>query len=273
MDGSSSRQPVIRLGPDVVLLPADNPGPMTLDGTNTYLLGRAGSAAIAVVDPGPLEPRSAMAQHREAILAGGPIAEVLLTHRHLDHSESASTVAAAVGCPVRAADPVWRVGPHGLDDGEHLAYGDTRVEVVAAPGHTADSVALLVRGADGVTRLLSGDTVLGRGTTVITRPDGDLGAYLATLRRLLELVGVHDVAQILPGHGPVLNDPTGVLNAYLEHRLERLEQVRAARGDGAGTAAEVVARVYADVDRSLWPAAEQSVQAQLDYLDEEPAAS
>ncbi len=252
---------------DLVLLPAANPGPMTLDGTNTYLLGSAELGPVAVVDPGPLEPAASMAAHREAILAGGPVGAVLLTHRHLDHSESAAVLAAAVGCPVRAVDPVWRVGPDGLDDGAELQYGDTRVQVVAAPGHTADSVALLVHSPDGTVRLLSGDTVLGRGTTVITRPDGDLAAYLRTLRRLRALVVEHDVTAILPGHGPVVTDPAAVLTAYLEHRLARLAQVREARDQGARTAAEVVAVVYAGVDRSLWPAAEQSVLAQLDYLD------
>ncbi|MGI8458746.1 MAG: MBL fold metallo-hydrolase [Propionibacteriaceae bacterium] len=257
----------IRLASDVVLWPAANPGPMTLDGTNTDVLGRPDHGPVAVVDPGPLEPSASMTAHRDAIMASGTIGAVLLTHRHLDHSESASVVASAVNCPVRAVDPVWRVGPDGLDDGAELRYGDTRVQVVAAPGHTADSVALLVHSEDGTVRLLSGDTVLGRGTTVITRPDGDIGAYLDTLGRLHALVVAHGVEAILPGHGPVVSDPAAVLTAYLEHRMERLAQVRAARHGGANTAAEVVAVVYAGVDRTLRPAAEQSVLAQLDYLD------
>ena len=127
-------------------------------------------------------------------------------------------------------------------------------------------MSLLVAGDDGVVRLLTGDMVLGRGTTVITHPDGDLAAYLDSLARLRALVAERGVAEILPGHGPVVTDPAGWLTYYHEHRLERLDQVRAALAAGARTPAEVVARVYADVDRRVWPAAEQSVRAQLDYL-------
>jgi glyoxylase-like metal-dependent hydrolase (beta-lactamase superfamily II) len=101
---------------------------------------------------------------------------------------------------------------------------------------------------------------------MITSPDGDLGAYLESLARLQRLVADCQVAEILPGHGPVVTDPAGWLAYYFEHRLERLDQVRAALAVGARTPAEVVAQVYAEVDRSLWPAAEQSVRAQLDYL-------
>jgi glyoxylase-like metal-dependent hydrolase (beta-lactamase superfamily II) len=108
--------------------------------------------------------------------------------------------------------------------------------------------------------------VLGHGTTVITHPDGDLAAYLDSLAVMLAVVRECEVDAILPGHGPVVTDPVGVLTHYRQHRLERLEQVRAALRLGDQTPAEVVARVYADVDRSVWPAAEQSVSAQLDYL-------
>ena len=97
-------------------------------------------------------------------------------------------------------------------------------------------------------------------------PDGHLGSYLSSLDRLSEIVATDDVALILPGHGPVVSDPAGWLAFYRRHRAERLDQVRAALAAGDRTAAEVVARVYADVDRSVWPAAEQSVRAQLDYL-------
>ena len=137
--------------------------------------------------------------------------------------------------------------------------------MVATPGHTSDSTSLLVTGPAG-RWLLTGDMVLGRGTTVITYPDGDLGAYLHSLEVLLDLVREHAVTAILPGHGPVVTDPEGVLTFYREHRRQRLDQVREALRHGDTTPAQVVARVYADVDRSVWPAAEQSVRAQLDYL-------
>ena len=247
------------------LVRAPNPGPMTLDGTNTWLIGSAGGGPVAVVDPGPL-----IFAHLDAIMAAAPggIAVVLLTHRHLDHAESAAELAGRAGCGVRAADPALRLGSDGLDDGDHVEVAGARLTVVSTPGHTSDSVSLLLTGDDGVIRLLSGDMVLGRGTTVITHPDGDLGAYLASLSRLRTLVADRGVAEILPGHGPVVADPAGWLTYYYEHRLQRLDQVRAARVAGARTPAEVVATVYADVDRRVWPAAEQSVRAQLDYLDE-----
>ena len=113
--------------------------------------------------------------------------------------------------------------------------------------------------------LLTGDTVLGRGTTVIGQ-DGGLGDYLRTLDELRALADSAGLHTLLPGHGPLLNDPAGVLDYYIAHRQERLGQVRAALAAGARTPAEVVEIVYADVDRAVWPAAEVSVRAQLDYL-------
>jgi glyoxylase-like metal-dependent hydrolase (beta-lactamase superfamily II) len=236
---------------------------MTLEGTNTWLVGNSARGAVVVVDPGPL-----LADHLEAIVAAAAsgIATVVLTHRHLDHSEAAAALAERAGCGVRAVDPQLRVGTAGLADGDRLEVAGASLTLVASPGHTSDSVSALIEGDDGVVRLLSGDMVLGRGTTVITHPDGDLGAYLDSLERLQRLVAEREVVEILPGHGPVVTDPGDRLTYYREHRLERLDQVRAALAAGARTPAEVVARVYAEVDRSLWPAAEQSVRAQLAYL-------
>jgi glyoxylase-like metal-dependent hydrolase (beta-lactamase superfamily II) len=143
-----------------------------------------------------------------------------------------------------------------------LTGGGCELRVVATPGHTADSLSLLLT-ADG--GLLTGDTVLGRGATVIAA-DGSLGDYLRTLDELRALSDEAGLRLLLPGHGPLLADPAGVLDYYIAHRRERLDQVRAALATGARTPAEIVAVVYADVDRALWPAAEQSVRAQLDYL-------
>ena len=249
--------------PYVRMIRAANPGPMTLDGTNTWLVGDSSRGPLVVVDPGPLQD-----DHLDAIVdaAPGGIAAVVLTHGHLDHSEGAAALAERAGCGVRAADPELRVGTAGLEDGDRLEVTGASLTMVATPGHTSDSISALITGEDGAVRLLSGDTVLGRGTTVITHPDGDLGAYLDSLARLQRLVAEREVVEILPGHGPVVIDPAGWLAYYREHRLQRLDQVRASLAAGAGTPAEVVARVYAEVDRGLWPAAEQSVRAQLDYL-------
>jgi len=242
---------------------APNPGPMTLDGTNTWIVGDPRRGAPIVVDPGPLDD-----DHLGAIMeaSNGKISAVLLTHRHLDHSEAAAELARRAGCPVRAADPELQVGPDGLADGDVLEAAGVRLLAKATPGHTSDSISLLCTGADGVSRVLTGDMVLGRGTTVITYPDGDLAAYFDSLDLLSEIVRSHGVVELLPGHGPRVSDALGWLSYYRRHREERLDQVRAALAAGARTPAEVVARVYADVDRTLWPAAEQSVRAQLDYL-------
>lgn len=243
---------------------APNPGPMTLDGTNTWIITDADSGAV-VVDPGP-----ALESHLQTVLTACQprLVMIILTHRHLDHSEGAAMLAEQVGCGVRAADPQFRIGADGLDAGAQLRLGAlTTLEVLATPGHTSDSCSLLLSGPDRVNRLITGDMVLGRGTTVITYPDGDLAAYLDSLDLLENLVTTRNVVELLPGHGPVVTEPAAWLSFYRQHRHERLEQVRAALAAGDRTPGEVVARVYADVDRSLWPAAEQSVRAQLEYLE------
>jgi len=246
----------------IQLIRAPNRGPMTLDGTNTWVITDADQGAL-VVDPGP-----AIESHLEAVLAACRLrlVMIILTHRHLDHSEGAARLAERAGCGVRAADPQFRVGTDGLEGGERLALGAIAVEVHQTPGHTSDSRSLLLSGPDQVNRLITGDMVLGRGTTVITYPDGDLAAYFDSLNLLQRLVTARNVIELLPGHGPVVTDPAAWLSFYHRHRLERLDQVRAAVAAGDRTASEVVTRVYADVDRSLWPAAEQSVRAQLEYL-------
>lgn len=251
------------LPPWCALVRADNPGPMTLDGTNTYLL--TGSAARVVVDPGPL-----LDAHVEAVAGPERVDAVLLTHHHLDHSEAAVRVHELTGAPVRAHDRALCVDAPPLADDERLDLGGVMLRVLHTPGHTADSVSFLVGDEDERERpvaLLSGDTVLGRGTTVVSHPDGTLGPYLASLRRLRAEVRARDL--LLPGHGPVRADPGSVIEQYLRHREERLAQVRAAVAAGARTPRDVVETVYADVDPSVWGAAESSVRAQLDYLDEQ----
>ncbi len=229
---------------------------MTLDGTNSWMLRAAGHAGTVVVDPGPLD------EPHLARLAAHPVELVLITHGHFDHTESIDRFVELTGARVRAKDAEWCRGGEPLAVGEVISAGGLDLRVVAAPGHTADSVAFAVAGDEpGV---LTGDTVLGRGTTVVTWPDGDLGDYLASLARLSALGPV----PVLPGHGPALADCAGAADHYLAHRAERLDQVRGALRAGARTPGEVVATVYAEVDRGLWPAAEMSVRAQLAYLAE-----
>ncbi len=238
---------------------ASNPGPMTLDGTNTWVLRSELGARAVVVDPGPFD-RGHLAAVRDL---AGDVAVVLLTHAHPDHSDGAPAFAAAVGCNVRALNPAHRLGDEGIGEGDVVEVDGLELCVVATPGHTSDSLSFLLPAESAV---LTGDTVLGRGTTVVEHPDGRLGAYLDSLHRLRGLVRSACVTRLLPGHGPVIEDPTGVLDGYLSHREQRLDQVRDALAAGASTPPEVVERVYADVDRALWPAAELSVAAQLAYI-------
>lgn len=242
---------------------APNPSPMTLDGTNTWVIRAAVYGRSVVVDPGPLDE-----MHLAAVAAvAGDVAVVLLTHGHLDHSEGARAFAERVGCGVRALDPAWRHGGEGLHDGDVVSVGELEIRVVGTPGHTSDSLSFLLPAEQVV---LTGDTVLGRGTTVVAHPDGQLAAYLESLRRLRDLAERHEVEAIWPGHGQVLDDALPVLDSYLTHRAERLDQVRRAVEAGAVSPMDVVRRVYADVDDRLWPAAELSVRAQLDYLASRP---
>ena len=248
------------------LVLAPNPSAFTLEGTNTWVLREPGSTTAAVVDPGPLHEG-----HLAAVLAavreqGARVTQILLTHGHADHSESAARFAELTGAPVRALDPRHRLGDEGLAGGDVLEVGGLELRVVGTPGHTGDSLSFLLPADRAV---LTGDTVLGRGTTLVAHPDGTLADYLDSLNRLRDAAQRQEFDTVLPGHGPVLSDALGVLEFYIAHRKERLAQVEAAVAAGDSTADEVVRRVYADVDPAVWPAAELSVRAQLHYLDPE----
>ena len=237
------------------VLLCDNPGMMTLDGTNTWVLRGPRSDEMVIVDPGPDD-----IEHIDRIAALGKIPLVLISHKHGDHTDGIDLLVERTGAVVRAVGSGFLRGMGGpLTDGEVIDAAGLRITVMATPGHTADSLSFLVDGA-----VLTADTVLGRGTTVIDDEDGSLAAYLESLRRLQGL----GARTVLPGHGPDLPDLAGVAAQYLAHREERLEQVRAALGvlGEDATVKQVVAHVYTDVDTKLWPAAEKSTQAQLDYL-------
>ncbi|MTD17066.1 MBL fold metallo-hydrolase [Nakamurella sp. YIM 132087] len=245
------------VGHGVQVLLADNPGPMTLDGTNSYLI--RGEKRSVVVDPGPDD-----AAHLDTLAAAGP-ALVLITHRHVDHTAGSPGLRARTGAPVRAVDPEHCHGGDPLTDGETVDLGGRSVRVLATPGHTSDSVSFeIVDAAGDVEAVLTGDTILGRGTTVLAPPDGDLGDYLDSLDRLAAVGRV----RVLPAHGPDLPDMVEAAAAYRAHREQRLDQIRAALavlGPDAGVA-EVTDHVYTDIDPSVRGAAEMSVRAQLDFL-------
>ena len=244
---------------ECVLCP--NPSPMTLDGTNTWLLAEPGSDEV-----GRRRPRSARrgpppARRRRVADSGRRVALTLLTHGHADHAEAADRFHELTGAPVRA----FGRGHDDLWTGETISVGGLEILAVETPGHTSDSFSFVLP-ADNT--LLTGDTILGRGTTVVAWPDGSLEAYLASLDRIEGLTRAGTVTSLLPGHGPFVADAAATVTFYLKHRAERLDQVRDAVARGAQTAYAVVEQVYADVPRSVWPAAELSVQAQLEYLRE-----
>ncbi|MYW70364.1 MBL fold metallo-hydrolase [Streptomyces sp. SID8379] len=244
---------------------APNASAMTLDGTNTWLVAEPDSDLAVVIDPGPLDDAHLRNVMAVAEKAGKRVALTLLTHGHPDHAEGAGRFAELTGTKVRALDPALRLGDEGLAAGDVVTTGGLELRVVPTPGHTADSLCFHLPADRAV---LTGDTILGRGTTVVAHPDGRLGDYLDSLRRLRSLTVDDGVHTVLPGHGPVLDDAQGAVEFYLAHRANRLAQVETAVENGYTSASEVVAHVYADVDRTLWPAAELSVLAQLDYLRE-----
>ncbi|MGW6599364.1 MBL fold metallo-hydrolase [Streptomyces sp. NPDC055036] len=244
---------------------APNASAMTLDGTNTWIVSEPDSQSAVVIDPGPLDELHLKAVIDVAERAGKRIALTLLTHGHPDHAAGAARFAALTRTPVRALDPALRLGDEGLTAGNVITTGGLELRVVPTPGHTSDSLSFHLSADRAV---LTGDTILGRGTTLVAHPDGRLGDYLDSLRRLRSLTVDDGVHTVLPGHGPVLDDAQGAVEFYLAHRANRLAQVETAVENGHRTPAEVVAYVYAGVDRSLWPAAELSVRAQLEYLRE-----
>lgn len=249
---------------------APNPGPMTLDGTNSFIVRAPGSPRVVVVDPGPDDDG-----HLEALRAAGDVELILLTHHHRDHTEAAARFAALTGAPVRAHDPALCIDGPPLHDGETITAAGTRIEVLATPGHTADSVSLHLpddtapASAQPQGSMITGDTILGRGTTIIAHPDGSLAGYMASLERLKTFGAI----AVLPAHGPQLPSLADICRTYLSHRRMRLEQVRATLASlGFEPSGEppvvtaVVDAVYGDIDPAVRFAAEASVRAQLEYL-------
>ncbi|MDP0399916.1 MBL fold metallo-hydrolase [Tsukamurella strandjordii] len=255
--------------PYASVLLCDNPSVMTLDGTNTWILRAPGREEAVVVDPGPKDKKHL----KRVAKAAGKVALTLVTHRHGDHTGGLRRWEELTRSPIRAFSPKYCVNTATpLQGGEQIDVAGLRIRVLHTPGHTADSLSFLVdwEDSDGAVpgALVSGDTLLGRGTTVLDAEDGTLADYLGSLEALSEVASGR---VLLPGHGPDLPDAAPVVAGYAAHRQERLQQVRDALDDLGVTAAEakpmkVVKHVYKDVDKKVWPAARQSVKVQLRYL-------
>ena len=243
--------------PGIRRLVAPNPGPMTHHGTNTWLVD--GPRGLAVIDPGPDD-----AGHRAAILAAGDVAYILLTHTHPDHLAGAPALAAATGAPVAGWATPW---DRGFTPDIPLADGDTLagLTVLHTPGHASDHVCFAQPGT-GV--LFSGDHVMSWSTSIVSPPDGDMAAYMASLRLLL----ARDDTLYLCGHGPPLPEPARLVRGMLNHRAAREAAVLAMLARGPATADDLVAAMYAGLAAHLLPAARRSVLAHLLKLEAEGRA-
>jgi len=244
----------------VIRVLAPNPGIRELEGTNTWIVG---DAPALVIDPGPDDP----GHLAEVARTAGSVGAIALTHDHPDHAPGALPLAATTGARVFAARPAE--GPkevmERIRDGEQVSTGSASLAVVATPGHTPDHVAFF----DARTgSLFTGDAVLGRGTSVIDPPEGDLAAYLRSLRRMREL----GPRTIYPGHGPVVLRALAKLDEYLDHRTMREEQILTALGDASRTPEELVTEIYADYPPELHELAARSVLAHLLKLEVEGRA-
>ncbi len=249
--------------PNASVLLCHNPGQMSLDGTNTWVLRVPGSERVVVFDPGPEDP-----EHLRRVADVGEVALTIVSHRHFDHTEGLDTFVKLTGTPVHAVSERFRSDDGGgLADGEVFDVDGLRLTVLRTPGHTKDSVSLVLDGAESTDpgAVLTADTILGHGTTVLDPRDGDLGDYLDSLDALID-VGAGRIC--LPGHGPELPDVADVARYYQAHRHERLAQVRKAVQVLGPDAKAIVEHVYQDVDPSLWHVAAWSVEVQLRYLSE-----
>ncbi|MGR3491628.1 MAG: MBL fold metallo-hydrolase [Shimia sp.] len=261
---------------DLLRLRAPNPGPLTGDGTNTYLLPGG-----IVIDPGPADDG-----HLAAIEAAGPVRHILVTHSHLDHSPGARVLATRHGAPIygwgTAEDglsPTMRAlggtvgGGEGRDvgfapdfrltHGEEVEIGGERILPLHTPGHYPNHMCFGWRGG-----LFSGDHVMGWSTTLISPPDGDYRAFMASL----ELLAARKSSVFWPGHGDTVTDPAARMAELRAHRLARHAAVAEALAKGPATAMQLVAMIYTDTPKALWPAAARNVLAHLIALVEDGAA-
>ena len=256
-----------KLAPGIRRLVAPNPSMMTGPGTNTYLFG---SAAVAVLDPGPV-----IESHLETIqkIADAPIRWILVTHTHPDHSPAASLLAKETGAELlgmQAPDGAHQDNTFKADrvlrDGDELATDEFVIDAVHTPGHASNHLCYRHVGTNW---LFTGDHVIDGSTVVIDPPDGNMKHYLASLKRVKEL----RCSALAPGHGEIINDPDRAIDWIIDHRLEREDKVVVALAANPNlTAQELVRFVYEDVDKKLYGWAERSLLAHLLKLEDDGRA-
>jgi glyoxylase-like metal-dependent hydrolase (beta-lactamase superfamily II) len=235
---------------------APNPSVYTLEGTNTWVVG---VGPTIVIDPGPDDP----GHHAEVLATAGEVAVVLVTHDHEDHAAGAVAFADRAGAELWA----WRAtGATRLTDGQRFAVPGAELIAVHTPGHSADHVVFFDRDEGA---LFTGDAVLGRGTSFIDPPDGDLARYLTSLHRMLEL----SPRTIHPGHGPMRTDAAALLRSYLAHREEREGEVLAGLEAGDTSVDDLLVRIYADQPEAVRPLAARTLTAHLLKLEHEGRAT
>jgi glyoxylase-like metal-dependent hydrolase (beta-lactamase superfamily II) len=252
---------MVMLSALVSRLRANNPSPLTLDGTNGYVV-RVAPRTLIAIDPGPVDDAQ-----RDAFLAvardeGASYAAILVTHGHPDHYPGAAPLAAATGAPVYAHPGATFPHDRPLADRERLRFDGAEIAVLHAPGHARDHVVFVLNGDEA---LFTGDVVLGTGTVVVAPPGGDMRTYQRTLHRLRDEHG--DARAIYGGHGPEVTNVRAKLDEYIAHREMRERAILAALDAGGATVPEIVANVYAGTDRRLWPAAGRQVLAHLIALE------
>lgn len=262
---------LVEVSPLVRRLVARNPGPFTYLGTGVYVIGRGD---VAVIDPGPDMPEH-IALLQEA-LRGERVTHIFVTHGHMDHSPAARPLAAATGAkiygcgePVKPTESEVRMEAGddlsfkpdvAVEDGQRFQGPGWTIEAVFTPGHTSHHMAYALHEENA---LFSGDHIMGWSTTVISPPDGDMADYLASLAKVRDRA----FSTLWPTHGPpVREDVSGFVQAYLEHRLGREEQIRTQLRAGPSTIRKMVPIMYADVDSKLHPAACHSVLAHMIHL-------
>jgi glyoxylase-like metal-dependent hydrolase (beta-lactamase superfamily II) len=253
---------VAKLSELVTRLRAPNPGPMTLTGTNSYLVGM-GPERVAI-DPGPKLEGHLQTMAGTASAAGAKISLILVTHGHPDHYPGAERLSELTGAPVAAYRGATFPHQVELDNEQKIEAAGGTYTAIFTPGHAADHLCYFLE-EEGA--LFTGDNILGYGTTIVAPPKGDMALYMASLHLLEEKWGQAKV--IYGGHGPEIANPAAKIREYILHRQARQQQLVEAMQAGATTIPQIVERIYQDVDRRMWPAAARQALAYLIMLERE----